>query len=188
VSRLAALHPGDAGALAPLYLHHLRLAPGEAIFLPPGELHSYLGGFAVEVMASSDNVLRGGLTAKHVDAEELLRVLRFEAGSREILRPDADASGAGVYRTPAEEFALSVLELDARRAFARAERASVELLLCTRGAARVSAEAGGVALAPGRSCLVPAAAGPYRVDGEGTVHRVAVPTRLRSPVVTSAPR
>jgi mannose-6-phosphate isomerase len=176
IPRLATLHPGDAGVLAPLYLHHHRLAPGEAIFLPPGELHSYLGGFAVEVMASSDNVLRGGLTAKHVDADELLRVLRFEPGSRQILRPDAEASGAGVYRTPAEEFALSILRLEAGRTFSCDARPSVELLLCTRGAARVDAEGGGVALAPGRSCLVPAAAGPYRVEGEGTVHRVAVPT------------
>jgi len=72
-------YPGDAGVLAALLLNRVTLAPCEAIFLPAGNLHTYLRGFAVEVMANSDNVLRGGLTPKHVDVPELLRVLDFTA-------------------------------------------------------------------------------------------------------------
>jgi mannose-6-phosphate isomerase len=176
IARLAALHPGDAGILAPLFLHHFRLAPGEAIFLAPGELHTYLGGFAVEVMASSDNVLRGGLTAKTVDVEELLRILRFEPGVPRVLRPEPDGTGAAVYRTPAAEFEVGVLRVAPGSGFATGERRGVELLVCTRGRAAVAdARGGSVALGPGRSCLAPAAAGAYEVAGEGELYRVAVP-------------
>jgi mannose-6-phosphate isomerase len=176
IARLAALYPGDPGALAPLLLHHLRLAPGEAIFLRPGELHTYLGGFAVEVMASSDNVLRGGLTSKHVDVEELLHILRFEPASAQVLRPERDRTGAAVYRTPAAEFELCVLRVAPGRGFATGEERGVELLLCTGGAATVADARGGSAgLRPGSSCLVPAAAGAYTVEGDGELYRVAVP-------------
>jgi mannose-6-phosphate isomerase len=175
IARLAELHPGDAGALAPLFLHHLRLGPGEAIFLPPGELHTYLGGFAVEVMASSDNVLRGGLTAKHVDVDELLRILRFEPGSTQVLRPEPDGAGAAVYPTPAAEFELSELRIGRDRPFQAHGERRVEILLCVRGAVQVASVAGAVGLGPGRSCLVPAAAGAYSVEGEGALYRVGVP-------------
>jgi mannose-6-phosphate isomerase len=175
VARLAALHPGDAGVLAPLFLNYLRLAPGEAIFLPPGELHGYLGGFAVEVMASSDNVLRGGLTTKHLDPDELLRILRPPTRPGAILRPEPDVRGVVTYATPAQEFELSRLRVEAERGFSFGADRSVEVLLCTRGAVRVAAESGAVELARGRSCLVPAAAGAYAVEGVGEVQRVTVP-------------
>ena len=71
-------YPADPGVLVALLLHHVRLAPGEAIWMPAGNLHAYLRGCGVEIMAASDNVLRGGLTPKRVDVDELLRVLRFE--------------------------------------------------------------------------------------------------------------
>jgi len=174
IPRLAAEHPADAGALAPLYLRHLRLAPGEAIHLPARELHSYLGGFGIEVMASSDNVLRGGLTAKAVDVDELLRILRFAPGSVAPLRPEPDASGALVYRTPAQEFELSRLEVAPGRGFALPAERGVEVALCMRGALRVAAARSAVDLTPGRSALAPAAAGAYAVEGDGEAWRVRV--------------
>jgi len=175
IPRLARLHPGDAGALAPLFLEYVRLEPGEALFLPAGELHGYLGGFAVEVMASSDNVLRGGLTSKHVDAEELLRILRFAPRSPRALRPEPDENGALRYASPAGEFELSRVCLGPGRAFSPTHDRGVEILLCTRGEVRVIGEGGPIELRPGRSCLVPAASGPYRAEGEGDLYRVAVP-------------
>src|SRR5262249_45139466 len=87
--RLAALHPGDIGIVSALLLELVHLEPGEAIYLGAGNLHAYLGGTGVEIMASSDNVLRGGLTKKHVDVPELLRVLDFGAGPAQIRRPRA---------------------------------------------------------------------------------------------------
>lgn len=102
-------YPGDAGVLAAALLNRLVLAPGEAIYLPAGNLHSYLRGTGVEVLANSDNVLRGGLTPKHVDVPELLRVLDFGYGDMGVTT--GEAFGARhVYRTPAPEFELSRLE------------------------------------------------------------------------------
>jgi mannose-6-phosphate isomerase len=83
----ARLYPGDPAVIAPLYLNLLRLTPGEAVYLPAGVLHVYIEGFGVELMANSDNVLRGGLTSKHVDIEELTRILKFVPFRPEILRP-----------------------------------------------------------------------------------------------------
>lgn len=80
VARLARQHPGDPTCIAPLLLELVELAPGDAVHLPAGNLHAYLDGAGVELMSTSDNVLRGGLTSKHVDADELLRVLRPEIG------------------------------------------------------------------------------------------------------------
>ena len=105
-SELAEHHPSDPGVLAALLMNRVKLAPGEAIFLPAGNLHAYLYGAGIEIMANSDNVLRGGLTAKHVDVDELLRVLDFTPGSTEHVQPEPEGPGVWRYRTPAPEFTL----------------------------------------------------------------------------------
>jgi mannose-6-phosphate isomerase len=84
----ARAYPGDPGILSPLYLNVLELEPFQGIFIPPGILHAYVRGFAVECMANSDNVLRGGLTPKHVDLRELFRILSWEPFRPRILRPE----------------------------------------------------------------------------------------------------
>src|SRR6201999_3884389 len=86
VLELGERYPGDAGVLAALLLNRISLAPGETIFLTAGNLHAYLRGVGVEIMANSDNVLRGGLTPKHVDVPELLRVLDFTPTTEKRLR------------------------------------------------------------------------------------------------------
>ncbi|CAM5684917.1 mannose-6-phosphate isomerase, class I [Streptomyces violaceorubidus] len=93
-------YPGDPGVLAAMLLNHVRLQPGEALYLVVGIPHAYLNGLGVEIMANSDNVLRCGLTPKHVDVPELLRIVRFEAGDPGILRPEASPDGEEVYRHP----------------------------------------------------------------------------------------
>ena len=102
-------YPGDAGVLAALLLNRLVLGPGEAIFLPAGNLHAYLRGTALEILANSDNVLRGGLTPKHVDVPELLRVLDFGYGDMTVTTGER-IGARHVYRTTAPEFELSRLE------------------------------------------------------------------------------
>ncbi|MCV7084319.1 mannose-6-phosphate isomerase, class I, partial [Mycolicibacter hiberniae] len=105
-------YPADAGVLASLLLNRLTLEPGEGIYLPAGNLHAYLRGLAVEIMANSDNVLRGGLTPKHVDVPELLRVLDFSPAAEKHLHVETVTDGAETrYRTPAKEFALSRFDL-----------------------------------------------------------------------------
>jgi mannose-6-phosphate isomerase len=164
--RLAALYPGDVGVVSALLLNQLTLSPGEAIYLGAGNLHAYLGGTAVEVMASSDNVLRGGLTKKHMDVAELVRVLDFEDGPVRALSPHAVDSFETVYDTPAREFRLSKLRGGAER-----ETFGPEILLCTEGSASIGDDRGTVELARGRSVFVPACARKYAVRGDGVVYR-----------------
>lgn len=177
VARLQAEYPGDAGVLAPLLLNLVCLAPGEALFLPAGELHAYLEGVGIELMANSDNVLRGGLTPKHVDLPELLRVLTFEERKIEVLRPAAMGPCEGRYASRAEEFQLAVLTVDGDRAYSGPARRSVEVLLCVEGEGRLRdlAGAGDLALRQGQAALIPAAAGAYDLSGAGRFFKAAVP-------------
>lgn len=174
VVRLAELYPGDVGVLAPLLLNHVVLSPGEALFLDAGRLHAYLGGTGVELMGNSDNVLRGGLTPKHVDVPELLGALVFEAGGAETLRAGAD----GGYATPAREFALRVLEVSPASPRRLPPARGVLILLCTQGRGELI-DAGGSrqAVEPGSAWLVPAALGyELRARDPGlVVYRASVP-------------
>lgn len=176
VGKLAEIHPDDPGVLAPLFLREIELAPGEALFLAPGALHAYLGGVGVELMGSSDNVLRAGLTRKPVHVTELLRVLRFASGSPPLVRPRPRSAGERVWSTPAGEFELSELSPREGLAVAVGERAGVEILCCVEGACRVQPQqGGGVELGRGESCLVPAVVGAYRVTGAARLFRAGLP-------------
>jgi mannose-6-phosphate isomerase len=108
VSQFAKLYPGDPAIISPLYLNVLQLKPGEAMFLPPGALHAYVYGFGIELMANSDNVLRGGLTRKNIDIKELCRVLKFSPFKPLTLK--ADKKPLYRYNSPAGEFSLSYFE------------------------------------------------------------------------------
>ncbi len=175
VGRLLARYPGDMGALAPLYLNLVTLEPGDALFLPAGELHAYLEGTALEIMANSDNVLRGGLTSKHVDVPELLATLSFEAKPASVLRPVEAAPGECRYQTPAREFELSLLEVLPQRPFAPAPGHGVEILLGLSGTATIRGGGRELPVGRGRTVLVPAALSAYEVEGEGRLARARVP-------------
>lgn len=99
-------YPGDPTILAALMMNRITLQPGEAVFLPAGNMHAYLKGTGVEIMANSDNVLRGGLTKKHIDVDELVRVVDFEAEPVELVKTELEGEGLTRYLTPAPEFAL----------------------------------------------------------------------------------
>jgi mannose-6-phosphate isomerase len=100
----------DPGILAALLMNRIALQPGQAVFLADGNLHAYLDGAGVEIMANSDNVMRGGLTSKHVDADELLAILDFTPGFPGLVDPVEETPGCWRYPTPAPEFALWRLE------------------------------------------------------------------------------
>ncbi|WP_175414090.1 mannose-6-phosphate isomerase, class I [Agrococcus sp. SGAir0287] len=104
VARLHADYPDDAGIATALMLHRVSLAPGEGVFLPAGNLHAYLSGLGIELMEASDNVLRGGLTPKHVDRDELLRIVDVAPVEDPRMRPEP-LEGAIAYR-PAAPFEL----------------------------------------------------------------------------------
>lgn len=168
VLELGERYPGDAGVLAALLLNRITLQPGEGIYLPAGNLHAYLHGVGVEVMANSDNVLRGGLTPKHVDVPELLRVLDFTPTPDLVLRPETGRSAMElIYRTPAPEFAVSVLELGGEHVGhevdAPAHRDGPQVLLCTEGSITVHAKATTLTMARGGAAWVAADDGPIRL-------------------------
>jgi mannose-6-phosphate isomerase len=175
VERLHARYPEDVGTLSPLYLSLVVLDPGEALFLGPGELHAYLHGTALEIMANSDNVLRGGLTPKNVDVPELLRILRFEPAPLEILKAHPAGPGEQSYRTPAREFELSLVETTAAQPFTPEPGRGVEILLGIEGTALLVADGRELPLSRGRTLFVPATTASYKIQGVGRVARARVP-------------
>lgn len=164
--RLAARHPGDPGVVVALLLNHVRLAPGEALFLAAGNLHCYLEGVGVEIMANSDNVVRGGLTSKRIDVPELLAVVDAAPIDAPVQRP---AGPVHTYRSPIDEFALTRLALDG--SVDRAPGARIVLVL--RGRAEVEVGAGRLELRVGQSAWVAWADGPVRLRGTGLVYEAA---------------
>ena len=98
--------------LISLLLNRISLAPGEAVYLPAGNVHAYLHGLGIEVMASSDNVLRGGLTPKFVDVPELLKTIAFEAVGVPMLAAETTLLGQELFRPPFREFQLQRIELE----------------------------------------------------------------------------
>ena len=164
-------HPGDAGVLCSLLLNLVQLAPGEAIFLGAGNLHAYLRGVGVEVMANSDNVLRGGLTAKHVDVPELLRVVDFRPGPAPVIRPVRAANGVETYPTPAPEFRLSRLALRPGDVVG-IDSAGPQILLCVAGSVECRSGESRLVLRRGASAFVPAGEPAPDLRGQGVVFRV----------------
>ncbi|MFD3354233.1 mannose-6-phosphate isomerase, class I [Streptomyces fradiae] len=191
--RVARARPGDPGVLAALMLRYVRLAPGEALFLGAGVPHAYLRGLGLEVMAASDNVLRCGLTEKHVDVPELLRVIRFAAGEPEEPRPVPGEGGEEVYPVPVDDFRLSRLVLDGRGGARGLCGDAPQILVCTEGRVDLEGAADRVVLTPGRSVYAPAGE-EVRASGRGTLFRVTVPAPAPSAAPTpvsasaSAPR
>ena len=146
------------------------------MYLPAGQLHAYIEGLGMELMANSDNVLRGGLTPKHVDVPELLKTLIFEGIEVEKLYPQEARSGERVYTTPAQEFVLSILPVKPDRPFLSAADRSVEILFCTEGDLVLTSSGSdeSLSLSRGMSVLVAAALEKYSIEGEGTLYKAAV--------------
>ncbi|MEU6760707.1 mannose-6-phosphate isomerase, class I [Streptomyces sp. NPDC046685] len=160
-------HPGDPGVIAAMLLNHFRLQPGEAVFLGAGVPHAYIDGLGVELLANSDNVLRAGLTPKHVDVPELLKITNFESGDPHVLRPEGD--GEEVYETPIDEFRLSRFLLAPGGAPRVLPQGTPQILLCTEGSPRADE----LTLKPGESVFVPAHE-KVELSGTGTVYRATV--------------
>ena len=178
---LAEAYPGDPGVLVALLLNRVRLAPGEALFLPAGNIHAYLQGTAVEVMASSDNVLRAGLTPKHVDAAELMRITDFTPRPIPVVVPEC-AGPIAVYRPGAAEFELVFVTLGADDGTEWHELPvfgpRILLVLAGELDARVAGPSTGSIVehvVRGGSLFVPAASGRLSVRGVGTAVVAGVP-------------
>jgi mannose-6-phosphate isomerase len=201
IARMAEAFPGDRGVLAPLFLLLRRLEPGQAVYTGAGILHAYLDGVGVELMANSDNVLRGGCTRKHVDADELSRIVRFEVAGSGLVEPEPGSRAEHQhFITPADEFRLDRLCFDGRPTVLRSPTVAhssgeegagrtvpgPQVLLWTEGQGRLRALDGdgddgeGKTLGPelelrkGSSFLVPASVPAFEIEGEGELFRAAV--------------
>jgi mannose-6-phosphate isomerase len=135
-------------------LNLLHMKPGQGTFQPAGVLHAYLEGVNVELMANSDNVLRGGLTTKHVDVTELLHILTFEGGTPEVFSGTVLNSQEKVYRTPAEEFELSRIGLTPHSRYTGDAVYGPKALLVLHGSGTITAAGRSTALTRGSSWFV----------------------------------
>jgi mannose-6-phosphate isomerase len=160
--RLAGEHPGDLGIIASLLLRHAVLRPGEAVYLPAGGLHAYLHGTGVELLANSDNVVRAGLTAKHIDIPELSR-LTDPTVAVPVIEPRAIGAGVSVYDSPAPEFRLYRAELGPGEVTLPGTCARV--VLCVEGVGALRASSGSLKGARGESCYLSAADGGVTASG-----------------------
>ena len=135
-------YPGDPGILVAMFMNHVHLEIGEALFLPAGVVHAYLSGLGIEIMAASDNVLRGGLTPKHIDVPELLKVVSFEGGPVELVKQIRVAAGLVEFATPVEDFVLYRIEPSAEHILAEVTLGGAAIAICTAGEVAISNELG----------------------------------------------
>jgi mannose-6-phosphate isomerase len=153
-------YPGDAGIPISLLLNRVRLARGQALFLPAGNIHMYLSGLGVELMAASDNVLRGGFTPKHIDIAELERVLDFTPLPAPLLEPIVE-NGVEIFRPGVPDFELVHVELgggageSGTDTAARSIRLSAPAIaIATAGSLELAGSHGGLALGRGQSVYI----------------------------------
>lgn len=154
VIELDEVFPSDPGILAALLLNRVVLQPGEAVFVRAGQMHAHLRGTGVEIMANSDNVIRGGLTAKHVDVEELIKVVGFEAEIPQITRPNAVAPGIEHYPTDCPEF--DVWRITGSTGEALPGASSARVLLVVDGSVTLSGPDGNLTLNRGEAAFLAA--------------------------------
>jgi len=170
-ARVAGDHPGDLGVVASLLLRHAILRPGQAVFLPADGLHAYLHGTGVELMANSDNVIRAGLTGKHVDVPELLK-LTDPAVAVPVIEPRALGAGVSVYDSPAPEFRLYRAEIGSGEITLPGDGA--RLVLCVQGAVALGGSGGSALKAVrGEACFLSAADGAVTASGPAAIFLAA---------------
>ena len=172
-------YPTDIGILSPMLLNLVCLEPGQALFLPAGELHAYLEGLGIELMANSDNVLRGGLTPKHVDLPQLANVVHFKPRPIHVLKTARFGENEEVYFTPTEEFVLSSICVSGQSLYKSPTSRSIEILLCTEGTASIEdcGTKNMLQIAKGNSIVIPAAVERYTIKGNAGFYKAAVPTK-----------
>lgn len=168
ITDLAELYPNDIGLFSPLFLNIIELQPGEAMFLYAETPHAYLRGVAVEVMANSDNVLRAGLTPKHIDIPELIANTRFDSINKFDLRMQPIKKDArDIYPVPVGDFKFDVV----RSGLLNVVVSSPEILLCIEGRAEIEWDSCTLVLESGDSVVVAAITSDYKILCKGVIIR-----------------
>ena len=173
VGVLAEAYPGDPGIVISLLLNRVRLRRGESLYLAAGNIHAYLDGLGIELMAASDNVLRGGLTPKHIDVTELVDVLDFTPMPPPILVPSPVGAGVVAFRPDVPDFVLYRAEPGASGSAdsaARVAHVAIDgpaIVLAERGGLRVMGALGEAAVARGEAVYVTPDEAELAIDGDG---------------------
>ena len=167
VSSLAVEYPGDPGIVISLLLNRVSLAAGEALYLPAGNIHAYLSGLGIELMSASDNVLRGGLTPKHIDVPELLSVLDFTPVEVPYLHATSPSEGVAAFRPDGADFEL--LRIDGMFLDASVALTGPAIALCISGEVSISGAASSSSLALGDAVYITPDEAGLRFTGSGTV-------------------
>lgn len=175
VETLAQHYPGDPGVVASLLMNPVSLRPGEALFIPAGTVHAYLSGTAVEIMAASDNVLRAGLTPKHVDVEELVRIMDDAAVPPIRIAPEHMSEAMSTFYVPVDDFELSVVHLRDATSTERLRSRGPRTVVCLEGAVEIFAGGRREPLNSGQAIFVPHSDGELAVRGFGDVVVASVP-------------
>lgn len=145
-------------------LNLIHLNPGQAVFLPAGELHSYLKGTGIEIMGNSDNVLRGGLTHKHIDMDELLKILTFKSRIPEIINPIKKSETEKFYKTPVDEFELSTIKLFNNNIYKNSTNHNAEAFLVLKGSCEViDSKNNSLHVSKGDTFFIPSIIGKYTI-------------------------
>lgn len=168
-------YPGDPGVVASMLLNPVTLNPGEALFVPAGSVHAYLSGLAVEIMASSDNVLRAGLTAKPIDVPEMLASVNYVAAPPIRIAPERIGKATDVFYAPVDDFELGVTTVTPEQGEVLLPGRSARVILGIHGRMRVRSGDAVVELTPGEAVLVRADDERPLVSGDGTVVQGDVP-------------
>ncbi|WP_028046866.1 mannose-6-phosphate isomerase, class I [Cellulomonas sp. URHE0023] len=175
VALLQEAYPGDPGVVISLLLNPVTLQPGDAMFMPAGGVHAYLRGMGVEIMANSDNVLRAGLTPKHIDVPEVLRNVDYIAAPPIRIAPEVFHGATRVFYAPVDDFELSVTEIRDDAVHPLPGRGP-RILLCLEGAITIATGDGSaLTLERGQVAFVPASDGPLTGRGGGVVVQADVP-------------
>ena len=167
VSSLAVEYPGDPGIVISLLLNRVSLAAGEALYLPAGNIHAYLSGLGIELMSASDNVLRGGLTPKHIDVPELLSVLDFTPVEVPYLHATSPSERVAAFRPDGADFEL--LRIDGMFLDASVALTGPAIALCISGEVSISGAASSSSLALGDAVYITPDEAGLRFTGSGTV-------------------
>lgn len=173
--RLNNLYPGDPGVMLAMLMNHVVLQPGQALFLPAGNIHAYLHGLGVELMAESDNVLRGGLTPKHIDVDELERVVNFTAGELPLVEPVEVAAGLVQYPCAVDDFQLYRAEPSGSQLLIDLQLPGEAIILCTAGEIAVStSQDERLVLTRGEAAYMSADAKFFSLTGAGTAYLATI--------------
>ncbi len=180
--KLNQAYPGDAGVFFPLILNFVTIEPGQAFFVKAGEVHIYLNGVGIELMANSDNVVRGGLSGKNVDVPDFLETADFSFTPVRLMIPVSKGKCENVYPVFTEEFQLSAISVDGEKTFISRTERSAEILFCIQGEGKINdlRTNNSIRIGRGGSVIVPSAVIQYSISGEADFYKASVPVSVEA--------